>query len=97
MISTPQTNQNQNRQEKRTDAKGWNQDSSLGDFSSLSLSKVTDLNQSLAIGGTQTKLIFSPERESQKYFMRPISIKGKSAPVTSDGMMQTANFPNGPE
>jgi hypothetical protein len=52
---------------------------SLADFSSLSLSKVPDLNQSIALGGNLglSKQLFSPERESSKYVMKPISIKAK--------------------
>ena len=74
---------------------------SLADFSSLSLSKVPDLNQSIALGGNLglSKQLFSPERESSKYIMKPISIKAKNQPYPSESsamMMQTANFPNGP-
>lgn len=77
------------------------QNTSLGDFSSLSLSKVPDFNRSIAPGGNLglSKQLFSPERESSKYVMKPISIKTKSQPYPSESngmMMQTANFPNGP-
>ena len=87
-------------------------ETSLADFSSLSLAKVVPedcllLSQAIALGGggnhleLSKQLLFSPERESSKYVMRPISIKAKNQqhPNLSESngmMMQTANFPNGP-